>query len=273
MKKARFIIICFILFSSSISIVVADRPSYSFSDDVFSDLPPFPDDFFEIRKIFLDQGIMASQFGEGYLQPEMLETWDYWAERVYGKSGKAFGSYGIFCFPSEFNVDNVTGGDSFTISTLIYSNIGIRFYQGIKVGFEHPSSVIVNLTIPSNSNILLLPTYPYFQFGWMRILEFEIFVGDTGIHVVNLTEEKPDDYYNTLWGDVYDEKYITGMGMLSMKTPRLQVNIYPPEPDEEVVGGSNIFFDFFYVLFFFILGLLFFIWYKYGRKSEKEEVE
>ena len=252
------------------SVVSSDRPSYSFSDDVFNELPSFPDDFDSIKSVFTSQKIQASQLSESYLQPEILPTWDFFAERVYGNNSQQMGSYGVFCYPSSIVVSNITSGDNITVSTLIYAQWGIRFYQGMQLYFNYDDGVDVTLVQPVDNNILLSPTSPCFQRGWMQIIEIKIHVDETGEYLIELREEKPSDDYNNLWSNTYGEGYVTGFGMLSMRTPRFQVQLKPPPPVESDINSMTNSIYMAIVVFTMVLGFICARWYHVRKKMEEE---
>ena len=235
--KLKYILLLSVVLISTVSIVSGDRPTYNFSDEVFSELPSFPDDFYSVKTIYTSQKIMASQLNESYLQPEILPTWGYYAERVYGNNSQQMGSYGVFCYPSSIVVSNVSSGDNITVSTLIYAQWGIRFYQGLQLYLNHGDGVNVSLVQPVDNNILLSPTSPIFKRGWMQIIEIRICVVETGEYIIELREEKPSGDYDKVWSNSYGDDYVTGFGMLSMRTPRFQVMLKPPTPIESEVGG------------------------------------
>ena len=81
-KKLVCLIVCFAAFFIVVGESVLSRPSYSFSDDVFSELPIFPDDFFDIKHLYDSGKINASRLGDEYLQPEMIPNWDFFANKT-----------------------------------------------------------------------------------------------------------------------------------------------------------------------------------------------
>lgn len=254
--KHKYILLLSVALILTGSVVSGVRPSYSFGDDVFSELPSFPDDFYSVKTIYTSQKIMASQLNESYLQPEILPTWGYYAKRVYGNNSQQMGSYGVFCYPSSIVVSNVSSGDNITVSTLIYAQWGIRYYQGLQLYFNHGVGVNVSLVQPVDNNILLSPTSPIFKRGWMQIIEIKICVVETGEYIIELREEKPSGDYNKLWSNSYGDDYVTGFGMLSMRTPRFQVMLKPPLPVESDSGGMANGIYMTIVLIFMIVGYI-----------------
>ena len=157
-----FSVLLILLLVSTINVCGIDdcRQQYDFDDDVFSGLPSFPCDFEDVKTLYQQGKIEARQLGSEYLQPELIPTWNYWADRVYGSDSDRIGIYGGSFYPHTINLGNVTEGDSFTFSFLLRADWGIRYYQG--VGIELPNISGLNITLLGDCDILLSPTYPCF---------------------------------------------------------------------------------------------------------------
>lgn len=271
--KATYIsiIILIILFQPMVS---AERPTYEFSDNVFSELPPFPEDFFEIKTLLSQQRITAWQFGEEYLQPELLPGWTYWSNKTYTQNRSQYGSYGIFIYPSLFQAYNVEEGDSFSISFLIYANWGITKYQGCSIYFNHSKNVRVMLANPTNPDFLLSPTYPVFKLGWMQKVKIDIDVFKTGNYTIEIMEGKPCDCIEPQWIKKYGTNYTSGNSILTQKIPRCRIKIYPPlgfESLEEEQGNVKIFFMFIFLIALFIGFIVAFIVKTWKDKNERKQ--
>lgn len=267
--KWSIIIITIILLISGITL--ADRPDYSFSHDVFQELPPFPHDFWEIEGLLSSQSIMASQLNESYFQPEILPGWKYWAERIYSNDSNIFGSYGIFIYPSLFNIHNIQKGDTIDISALIYTNLGIQKYQGAEIYFAYPEHIDIELLEPANPNILLSPTYPQFLLGWMKVIKLRIHINEEKNASVTITERVPIDEYENKWKEIYQSDYISGNSLISQKIPKCRIELTVPEK-EVVVKESNI--NTLPVIFFitFIIAILsIVVWIKYDRRRKNNK--
>ena len=259
------------LFSAIFLVVMESglsRPLYSFSDDVFSELPSFPDDFYDIKNLYDTQRINASRLSDEYLQPELLPNWMFFANKTYGE-GRQMGSYGIFCYPSHFSVANASKGDSFVLSTLIYAMWGIHFYQGTNLVFNYSDGINVTLIKPDSSTIILSPTFPEFKVGWMQVLEFRVDINKTGEHLISVFNSKPsgivDDDFRLLYGDLY----VSGMGLLSMETPCLRIHIYPPELVEKSGIPLSYYFSLFFI--FVIIGFIYAVVRFNAKQFKKEE--
>lgn len=264
--KTLVLIICFATFTVAVESVLS-RPLYSFSDDVFSELPEFPDDFYDIKYLYESGKINATRLDEGYLQPEMLPNWNFFANKTYDE-GIQMGSYGIFCYPSHLSVGNVSKNDSFVLSTLIYAMWGIHFYQGTSIVFNKSDNVNVTLINPNSSVMVLSPTFPKFIPGWMQVLVFRVNVLEEGNYSIDFFNSKPSNEINEELKSEYGSQYVSGMGLLSLATPCLRVDIYPPVRNEDVGIPVSYYVGVFFI--FFIIGFIYMI-VRYNVKQYREE--
>lgn len=265
------ILVCIIIFAAVFIVAgesVLSRPVYSFSDDVFSMLPVFPDDFYDIKSLYTSSRINATRLDDSYLQPEMLPNWMFFANKTYYDNVQ-MGSYGIFCYPSHLSIGNISSGDSFVLSTLIYALWGIHFYQGTNIIFNHSSDVNVTLLEPSSPVMLFSPTYPRFLPGWMQVLCFRVDIGVEGEHFVDVFNSKPSSIVNDEFKSLYGDKYVSGMGLLSLSTPCLRVDIYPPIRDERGSIPISYYIGVFFI--FFIIGFIYAVVRYNARLYNKEE--
>ena len=234
--KWSIIIISIILLIPGI--VLADRPDYSFSDNVFSELEPFPDNFYEIEGLLSSQSIMASQLNKSYYQPEILPMWDYWSEKVYSNNSNTFGSYGIFIYPSLFNINNVQKGDIIDVSALVYTNWGIQMYQGAEIYFTYSEHIEVELLKPDNPNILLSPTYPQFIPGWMQLIKIRIHVNEEKNASINIGERVPIEEYDNEWKETYQSNYTSGNSLISQKISKCVIKLTVTEKEQVMTENS-----------------------------------
>lgn len=220
--------ICGCLCIVGMSVVAADRPFYGFSDEVFACLPDFPDDFYEVKVLFETQQVTAKQLNEKYYQPEMLPGWGYWHDRIYNNSKyDVFGRYGVSMYPSRFDVFDVEQGEVFTISALMYAELGIQYIQGVRLHVMDNEMVQVDILEP-REHVLLLPTYPVFELGWMQLVVLQFRILQEGETVVKVSEEKPSELQHTLWKEQYGSSYV-GFNNLVSGMPRLSVYLHPPD--------------------------------------------
>jgi len=223
MKKLIIIIITIMLFSTTV--LANSRPDYSFSDEVFKELPDFPSDFFDIKDLFSYQSITAEHLGEDYYQPELLPNWDYWAEKVYKNESNDFGSYGVFVYPSRFTVYGIEKGNIINLSMFVYAQWGIKYYQGAKLVFSEEENVDIKLVEPEDCNILLSPTAPYFHLGWIQLIKIQIHINETKNCVVQILEEKPIEEIDNEWRNTY-ENYTSGSSLLGQRISKCKIYLY-----------------------------------------------
>lgn len=270
MKKIILSMMLFLLLISGY--VTADRPSYNFSDDVFDDLPTFPDDFFEIKDLFITQRITAWHLGEEYLQPELIPQWEYWSEEVYSDENYThFGLYGMNFYPSLFDVFEVEKGDVFNISFLMRADWGIRFYQGCRIILPEIDGLSLSLVYPTDSSILFSPTYPKFVVGWLQKGMIRVEVLKKQNYSFILREGRPNSIQDKLWSNSYGNDYIS-IGKLTSSV--LRVNIYEKQVMKEK-EDSNMAFLFNLFLFIFLclitIIILSYLIRRYDAKRRKAE--
>jgi hypothetical protein len=211
------------------------RPQYNFSYDVFDDLPPFPEDLFQIKQLFATQEIVAEHIPPDYYQPEILPNGRQILNITYKEDSLTFGNYGISIYPSRFDVYRVKKGDVINISALLYTNFGISKYQGAKIDLIYNnSSVFARLVEPEEKNVLLYPTSPKFSPLWMRVIKIQITVNETKNNSIKIIEREPDDAFNSYYKDMYGSNYTTGASVLSRRIPACRINLYQV-PQKNVV--------------------------------------
>lgn len=266
MKWSIAIIVIILLIPS---IALADRPDYSFSDDVFSELEPFPDDFWEIERLFSSQSIRASQLNESYFQPEILPTWSDICNDIYG-TDKVFANQGIFIYPSRFDVYNSRVGNTLRISALIYAHPGVSTYQGSEVFLDFNKEV-VNVTLLTNKTYVLGPTYPVFNNTWMQLLELKItIIDDKENTTVSIRERDPpyktDKEFKNKYGK---DNYSKCQSLLSEEVNRCTIYIHARQGEKvesQVVDDLNTFTI---VLVGFVLFLFLILQYVYKQRRKK----
>lgn len=245
------------------------RPSYPIDDEVFALLPSFPNDFFEIKTLFEQGSISALRLGDEYLQPELIPTWDYYSERVYGdKNYSQFGKYGISFYPHFVNYKNVERGDIMNLSVLIRADWGIKFYQGCHIKIPEVEGVDIALVHPINYDVLLSPTYPQFVPGWLSIASFSINVLKTGDYHFTIEEGKPSKLSSETWSNMYGANY-TDVGSLTFAP--IIVDISQPVVEQSLDGGISFEILVFVGCLFVLLILFIIAFYVQRRLNEKRK--
>lgn len=264
------IIICIVILCSPI--VMADdsyRPDYPFDDAVFSELPPFPEDFWDIKTLFVNQQISAWHIGDAYLQPELIPNWDYWSTEVYGnKNYSRFGVYGASFYPSQFDIVNVKKGDVLNISFFIKADWGIRYLQGCSIYIPKVEGLDIKLVHPSKE-ILLQPTYPKFLKGWIQKVLIQVKVLEENDYSFRLYEGVPSEYTNRVWKEEYGNDYVS-LGTLTRLS--ILINLYA-EPDKSSVeeAGNGAILIGFTITAILTLTSIAFILREYDAKRKKDQ--
>lgn len=267
MKWSIIIVITILLIPS---IALADRPDYSFSDDIFSELEPFPNDFWEIERLFSTQSIMASQLNESYFQPEILPSWNEICNDIYG-TNKVFANQGIFIYPSHFDVYNSHIDDTLKISALIYAHPGVSTYQGTEIFLDFNKEV-VNVILLTNKTYVLGPTYPVFNNTWMQVLELEItIIDDKENTTISIRERDPpykiDKEFKNKYGK---DNYSKCQSLLSEEVNRCTIYIHGQQGEKaesQVVDDLNMFTI--VLVGFVILFLFLILQYVYRQRRRK----
>jgi hypothetical protein len=244
------------------------RPSYPFNDDVFALLPSFPHDFFEIKMLFDRGRITASQLGGEYLQPELIPTWGFFSERIYGDENFShFGRYGLSFYPSFVNFKNVEAGDIINISLIFRADWGIRFYQGCRIVIPDVEGLDIELVHPGSYDVLLMPTYPQFVPGWMSDALFRITVLETGDYHFIIRDGKPSRLSSNTWSDLYGENY-TDVGSLTYAPIIIDIR----QPFYEQVMDENISFEMkLFIVFLFVFLILCIITFYIQRRLDEKK--
>lgn len=269
MKGSILLIICIILLSSHPFLAdETHRPDYPFSDEVFEELPPFPEDFYEINSLFLNRDITAWHLGEDYLQPELIDTWDYWSTEVYGKNKSRFGIYGASFYPSAYSFANVKEGDVIDLSGFIKADWGIQYLQGCSIYIPDVEGLDIELVHPEKE-ILLQPTYPKFIEGWIQKILIEITVLEENNYSFKVYEGVPSNYTNSFWKGLYGDDYISLGSLVRLS---MTINLYMPEKNQFAQENKSLStFIGFAIVVIILLALIVYLFRKYDAKRERNK--
>ena len=203
------------------------RPKYTFSYDVFKELPSYPMDFTLRKNLFRTQEITARQLTPAYyLQPELLPGWDDWHDKIYGTNRSMIGTYGISMYPSRFDIVGMEVGETVNVSALLYSGFGVEIYQGALLEAVYDSTVVdVEMTDPASNVFLLPPTYPFFNASWCKVVVYQIKLLKEGSTTIDMMERKPPDDIETEYQTLYGNKYISGGSILGLRVPKVRIYI------------------------------------------------
>ena len=247
------------------------RPHYYFSDDVFQELPSFPNDFFMIKHMVDTQQIMPYRLNESYyLQPEILPCWNYTSELYYNQSTDDIGQYGLGFYPSLFDVYNAQVGDRFSLGCIVYCNPGIDLFQGGKITVSNQSFVNVSV---SQDYFILGFTYPFFNKSWSTVIRFDIEVLEEKNGVVEVFEASFDENNISSYKEQFkDVGFVSGNSLISMKTPRVRIVFHKEMYEAGDVDTDSSGFPFVQVvlLVFILFSLLIGGFYAKHRFTKKQ---
>jgi len=267
LNKILITLIIFTILASSI--VVADRPDYDYTYDPFMYLEPFPDDFYEIKELFDTQRVTATHLSENYYQPELIPGWQY-SHKFYEDENDDFGCYGFFFYPSRLDVSDAREGMIINVSTFIYADFGVQFYQGTKLYITDNPDYEVTTSI-DDKNILLSPTAPYFKPNWIQTINITIKILNETDGYVFFKELNPDPYFSDMCEEDYPGNYIYGHSLLGAHQKKFTIHI---DAYEEPVITSEENIDIKMVTVMFIsLGFLIFIGILYWRRYLNEKAD
>lgn len=224
------------------------RPQYSFSDEVFKNLPPYPLDLPEIRHLYATQTLKDYDrlTPEYYLQPEFYPGWFDICNKTYTRDPRIHGKFGAGFYPSKASI-TIEKGMSFELTTLLYTSPGVECYQGTMIELQYNKSIIKvevvqpNQTTITNQNpfptlsfniekpsffLLLKPTYPCFSSDWVKKFKIRITALREGNTTLIIKNSKPpkeiDDYYIELLGRY---NYTSGNTFFGMNLPSFKASI------------------------------------------------
>lgn len=225
------------------------RPIYLFSDEVFKNLPPIPDDFYEIKKLYATQTLQDYDrlTLNYYLQPEFYPWWFDIANETYTRDPRIHGKFGAGFYPSKVNI-TIQQGLTFDLTTLLYTSPGVETYQGTLIEVSYDKNLIeVQILEPTPTEIesqnplphlsfnpeepsfflLLKPTYPYFNSDWVKKFKIRITALKPGNTTLTIKNSKPpeeiDNYYIDLYGR---ENYTSGNTFFGMNLPAFKAKIH-----------------------------------------------
>ncbi|RLJ05178.1 MAG: hypothetical protein DRP18_03695 [Candidatus Aenigmatarchaeota archaeon] len=267
------------------------RPHYSFSDEVFKNLPPYPPDLPEIRHLYATQTLQDYDrlTPEYYLQPEFYPGWFSICNKTYCRDPRIHGKFGAGFYPSEANIV-IEKGASFELTTLLYTSPGVECYQGTMITLHYNKSLIdVKVVQPSKEEILnqtpypelaygkdkffllLEPTYPYFSEKWARKFKIIITALKPGNCTLKISNEKPPSVFDTYFKEKYGKfNYTSGNTFFGMQLPVFKANIKVVDSIQSSSFNYEIFadqFDYKLVLIIILLIALVLVWrWKIGKR-------
>ena len=228
MLRRLVVIIFIVLFISPL--VSATRPDYSFSSDVFDNLPPYPDDLLEIRDLFAQNRINVTQLSsQYYLQPEFYPGWFGVCNNFYNSNKTYYGVYGFNIYPSLITMF-VEEGDIVPVEALLSNGFGIPTKTGCSINVSYNSSIISVDVIEPTESFLLSQTYPCFLPDWVIPLKLKVTILKNQSTSIEVFNSKPSASIHEVWQQLYGDSYST-IDAFRSKTPELQIKFIMPEPE------------------------------------------
>ncbi|MEM3400355.1 MAG: hypothetical protein QXP42_05995 [Candidatus Micrarchaeia archaeon] len=182
------------------------RPDY-LPNETFEKLPPFPPDFYTVRKEVLLRRIPLENLSEEYWkQPEFVPAWmnaglPTMQEPPHGRHA-AYG-YGVFPSGSRFEVRR---GDNITSVFFVHANWMVDAYQGVGLDYSIAEGDIRTVDVSITPKTFLLgPTYPKFDSNWIEKILVLVRVGNTatGNYTIEITPTPPPADKSKEWREMY----------------------------------------------------------------------
>lgn len=261
----------FLVFTIFLPVVCSVRPSYNFCPCVFDELPDYPDDLLEIRDLFIQNKINATQISPSYyLQPEFYSSWFSVCDIFYNESRSHYGIYGFNIYPSHYTIFTEKNNTVY-ITAFLNNNFGIGVKTGVSINMTYDSSLNVEQLKPEKSYLLLNETYPRFKNDWAIPLTLKIDVLENRNATVMIYANKPPEEIHQQWKDEYGLKYAT-VERLNSKVPQLTIKIFTPEEKITAQQVKNTLNPIYLVVVFFVVLILVIILIMFGAyKKWKEE--
>lgn len=237
----------------------AERPDY-LPADMFSRLPPFPEDFYQIRTLVRVGRI--TDFAE--LEPEYWEQPEFFPNfeeigipALQNPPENRWGVYGILTYPADV-IATISPGDSLDTYFFIKSSYLVQTYQGINFDISFPAgaSITSGVELPDGSKsvqqdsnkvkdyfdvqvdpnpFILDPNFPIYNINGTRKIKVTVTASEDtppGNYIVALDTGKVPEENEKEWLMKYLNLYTSG-GMVKLDRPYYQLFINVPEKESE----------------------------------------
>lgn len=226
------------------------RPDYGLPQDMFKELPPLPQDFWEVDERFYRGEITDFvELNESYWkQPEFYPTFENNLDFIRSPRGGVIYAYGVGAYPGDMGVD-VFPDVEFSVATFFYSSWLVETYQGMGFGVEFPSRAEIptpdlqgiNFTVTQNPEeakkyfnvtfdpplYVIGPSAPVFHENWTMKLKMNIIVKNEtpkGVYIIGVNAVAPPIEYSELWVKTYP-KY-SDAGGFRIGRPSFQLIVF-----------------------------------------------
>lgn len=186
-------------------------------ENAFLNLPEMPKDFAKV-KFNLENGYydaLAPALGEKYyLQPEFLQNFEREALTQWKSPDLThWGVYGYGFYPSAlgYYMENQQSVDAYFF---LHTAWNVETYQGAKIVPVLSDEMKGKFELEiSPETILLEPTYPIVQKGWIYKIKVKItpkVALEKGEYAIKLEAASPDAKFNNEWGEKYENYFPAG---------------------------------------------------------------
>lgn len=206
-----------------------ERPDYDFPNDTFKNLPPLPQDFWEVDRRFQNGEITDYiDMGEQYWkQPEFYPTFENNIDFMRNPEPGRIYAYGIGAYPGDIGVDAFPDSQ-FTVASFFFSSWLVQTYQGVSLEDVYPERTeiptpdlqSINFTVTQNPaevgkyfNVtfepelfVIEPTSPVFNENWTRKVKVNIIVNNEtpkGVYVIGVDTVPPPPDISEAWLKTY----------------------------------------------------------------------
>ena len=210
--------------AKKLGIPVSQVPAYfslSGESDVFSQLPPIPEDFSEISYLLAN----GKYFSIGYLdegywkQPEFYPGFKRSGLRAWTEPDPNYwGVVGFGTYPAEQSDELTIGGrENFDAVVFMYSGYGVQTYQGVHLQPSSASRQYFDITI-EEPDFILEPSFPRFSQEWAKRVVIHGKRKPTtpdGNYSIEIGVEKPPRELKAGWESKYRNLYYDAQGSLT----------------------------------------------------------
>ncbi len=182
-------------------------------EQIWSQLPPVPNDFSEIAFLLATGKFFAIQdLDERYMkQPEFYPGFKDTGLRFWTQpDATSWASNGYGTYPSEQWADLTLGEtDTFEATVFIYSGFGVQTYQGLSLFVDAASQSFFDVSV-SPDTFVLEPTFPQFHPEWAKkILVTGKIKPETpaGEYTITVNVGIPPESKRQEWGTEYRNLY------------------------------------------------------------------
>lgn len=237
---------------------ISGRQDY-LPEEMFSRLPEFPEDFYQIRTL-VELGRITDLENlepEYWMQPEFFPYFEeIGLELLQNPPEGRWGAYGIATYPGD-SVSTIVAGESLNMYFFIKSSYLVETYQGInfEILFPETAEITSGVELPDGSKsveqdsdearnyfqvevdpnpFVLEPNFPIYNLNGTRKIKVSITAKEDtpeGNYVVALDTSDVPEEYEQEWLMEYLNLYTSG-GMTKIDRPYYQAFIH-------VVGGEE----------------------------------